>query len=104
MTIVERLSPDMSGDQRRFLRGLAHDLKPIVWVGQKGVSEALLENVDAALLSHELIKVKVHDKDDLDAAAEALCEGTGAQLPVVIGKTLILYRPHPESPKIQLPG
>jgi RNA-binding protein len=104
MSIVETLSPSLSGKQRRHLRGLAHDLKPIVWVGQNGISDGLVENFEAALLAHELVKVKVHDKDDLDDAAKALHEATGAELAQVIGKTLIFYREHPEKPQIKLPA
>lgn len=104
MSFVERLSPGLTGEQRRHLSGLAHDLKPIVWVGQKGISEALIENLEAALLAHELVKVKVHDKDELEAAAEALHEGTGADLATTIGNMLVFYREHPKKPTIQLPG
>lgn len=83
--------------------GKAHDLKPVVMVGQKGISDNLIENVEAALLAHELIKVKVHDSSSLDATAEALHEATGAQLAQKIGKMLVFYKEHPEDPKIKLP-
>jgi RNA-binding protein len=104
MSIVDTLSPDLSGKQRRHLRGLAHDLKPIVWVGQNGISDGLIDNLEAALIAHELVKVKVHDKDDIESAAKALHEATGAQLAQVIGKMLVFYREHPEKPAIKLPA
>ncbi len=104
MSIVETLSPGLSGKQRRHLRGLAHDLKPIVWVGQNGITDGLIDNLESALLAHELVKVKVHDSDDLEESAKALHEATGAELAQVIGKNLVFYRAHPKKPTIQLPA
>ena len=101
--LVERLSPELNGKERRHLRSLAHDLKPIVMVGQKGITEGLIDNMRDALLSHELIKVKVHDSDSIDEIAEALHSATGAQLAQKIGKMLVFYQPHPEDPEIRLP-
>lgn len=102
--LVSRLSPRLTGKQRRYLRGLAHDLKPIVLVGQKGLSENLVDNFRAALLAHELVKVKVHEGDGLVETAEAFHEQTGAQLAQKIGFTLVFYQPHPEDPTINLPS
>lgn len=101
--LVTRLSPRLTGKQRRYLRGLAHELKPIVLVGQRGLSDNLIDNFRAALLAHELVKVKVHEGDGLVEVAEALHEATGAQLAQKIGFTLIFYLPHPEKPEIRLP-
>ena len=100
---VQRLSPKLTGKQRGHLRSLAHALKPVVLVGQRGVTDTLLENVHAALLAHELIKIKVHDHDDVGDAAEAIYNSTGAQLAQRVGKTLVFYKPHPETPRIALP-
>ena len=101
--LVQRLSPKLTGKQRRHLRSLAHPLKPIVLVGHRGVTENLIENVEAALLAHELIKVKVHEGEDIEAVAEQIHEQTRAQLAQKIGHTLVFYRPHPKEPKIVLP-
>ncbi len=101
--MVTRLSPRLTGAQRRYLRKMAHELKPIVLVGQKGLSDNLIENFEAALLAHELVKVKVHGGDGLVEVAEAFHEATGAQLAQNIGFTLVFYRPHPEDPQITLP-
>ena len=103
LSLVPRLSPDLTGKQRRHLRSLAHDLNPIVLVGQKGLSDNLIENFEAALLAHELVKVKVHDADALEETAEAFHAATGAQLAQTIGKMLIFYKEHPEEPQIRLP-
>ena len=103
MGLVEELSPSLSGKQRRHLRALAHELKPLVLVGQRGVTETLIANLDEQLLAHELVKVKVHDPDSIEEVARELRDGTGAQLVQWIGKNLLYYRAHPEEPTIALP-
>lgn len=102
-SLVEHLSPGLTGKQRRHLRGLGHELHPIVQVGQRGVSEGLIANFEAALHAHELVKVKVHDADELHATAQALHDATGALLAQKIGKTLLFYKRHPRDPQIRLP-
>ena len=103
MGLVEELSPGMTGKQRRHLRALAHDLNPVVMVGQKGITAGLVEQVEAQILAHELIKVKVHDADEMDEVARQLHVATGASLVQSIGKNLIFFKPHPEEPAIRLP-
>jgi RNA-binding protein len=93
---------ELSGRQRKRLRGLAHSLEPVVQVGQAGVSEAVVRAVEAALLAHELIKVRLHEPEDKKGSARQLAEATGAALCGLIGHTVILYRPHPEKPRIQV--
>ena len=93
----------LNNAQRRFLRGLGHQLNPIVQVGQRDISENLIANVEAGLKAHELIKVKVHDGDRLDETAERLCKETGAEVVKKIGKVLLLWRRNKEEPKITLP-
>ena len=95
----------LSGAQKRHLRALAHALKPIVMVGQRGVTSALLTQVGQALTDHELIKVKLTPECPLerDDVGTQLASESGAECAGTIGRVVILYRPHPESPKIQLP-
>jgi len=93
----------MKGYQRKYLRGLAHHLDPVVRVGKGGVSPGVLEAVERALLDHELIKVRMREPEDKQGMSAALAEGTGAELVGLIGHTAILYRPHPEEPRIELP-
>ncbi len=93
----------MQGFQRRYLRGLAHGLKPIVQVGAGGVSDGVVEATSQALEDHELIKVRLHEPEDKKAMAEALARLCQAELCGLVGHTVILYRPHPEEPVIQLP-
>lgn len=101
--LVTRLSPDLTGRQRRHLRGLGHNLQPVVLVGQRGISENLMDNVSSALSSHELIKVKVHDSDQLEEVAQHVCDHTTAQLVQKIGKVLLFFKAHPDEPVIKLP-
>jgi len=101
---MEFLMSDLTGKQKRQLRALAHSLKPVVQMGQKGATDALKSKVNQELEVHELIKVKVSG-DCLETAKEAgalLAEACRAALVQVIGRTVVLYRGHPEEPQIQL--
>ena len=94
--------PHLTGRQRKTLRGLAHGFEPIVHVGGAGVTDAVLRSVDAALLQHELVKVRLHQPAAKHDDAEALATGTGAVLCGLVGHVVVLYRPHPDTPKIVL--
>jgi RNA-binding protein len=97
--------PVLTGKQRRYLRALGHHLEPVVLVGKDGLSEGLIGATDAALTTHELIKVKLGESagDDRRGLGAALAEAAGADLVQVLGRTLLLYRPRPEEPTIELP-
>ena len=98
-----RPAPVVGSRQRRWLRGRAHALEPVTHVGAAGVTDAVLRAVDHALDAHELVKVRLHEPEDKKADARALAEGTGAALCGLVGHTVILYRPHPETPRIVVP-
>ena len=95
----------LTGKQRRHLRGLGHDLKPIVQVGKGGVDDGLVAAVAQALEDHELVKIKVGEAAKLDRhdAAEAIAHKTRSEVAQVLGNTVLLYRAHPEDPVIVLP-
>jgi RNA-binding protein len=93
-------APELSGRQRKSLRGLAHALEPVVQVGQAGVTASVVRAVDAALTAHELVKVRLREPEDKQAAARELADGTSSALCGLVGHTVILYRPHPERPRI----
>lgn len=95
----------MTGKQKRHLKGLAHSLKPLVNIGKQGISEEFSKQIDKCLLDHELIKVKILESCPLDkkTCAQQLSEASLAEVVQLIGKTIILYRPHPEEPVIKLP-
>jgi RNA-binding protein len=84
--------------QRRWLKGQAHHLKPIVTVGQAGLTEAVLAELDLALAHHELLKVRVSvgDRDLRDAVIGPLTERSGATLITRIGNCAVLFRPNPK--------
>jgi RNA-binding protein len=95
----------LTGKQRRHLRALAHDMKPIVQVGKGGIDEGLIGAVDQALADHELVKIKLGEAAGLDrhVAAENLASATKSEVAQVVGNMLLLYRPDPEDPQIKLP-
>jgi RNA-binding protein len=95
----------LSNAQKRYLRGLAHELKPVVMVGTKGVTPGLLTELNAAIEQHELIKVKVaaEDRETRDGWIEAIVEGSGATLVGRIGHVAVLYRPRKDKPLVILP-
>jgi RNA-binding protein len=96
----------LTGAAARHLRSLAHELKPVVLVGKEGVSKELLAAVDAALLDHELIKVRLSADDgpvERKISAAKIASNTSSEVAQVIGRIVILYRPHPKKPKIKPP-
>ncbi len=95
----------LTAAQTRFLRGQAHELKAMLQVGGKGITDALVAELDGALEHHELIKVKVaaEDRDARDAMIDHLVERTGAALVQRIGHTAVLYRPSKDRRQIVLP-
>ncbi len=95
--------PPLRGAQRKWLRGQAHSLRPIVHVGESGLSKAVVAALDQALSDHELVKVRLHAPEDKKAVAEELAEKTGSALCGLVGHTVILYRVDPEEPRLQLP-
>ena len=98
-----RPAPTLTGAQRRHLRGLAHAIKPIVFVGESGLSDGVLKALGEALYQHELVKVRLRQPPDKKAAAEELANRSASALCGVVGHTVVLYRPHPEEPRIVLP-
>lgn len=85
---------ELTTKQQQDLKAKAHHLKPVVMIGDKGLTENVLAEIDIALTSHELIKVKINgaDRDDRSAMANEIAEKSEACLVQVIGRTLILYR------------
>jgi RNA-binding protein len=96
----------LSGKDRRALRAQGHHLKPVVQIGQGGITPGLLEAIERALGDHELIKVKVLEGAPLerDEAAEELAEACKAEVAQTLGRTILLYRENPEDRKVALPG
>jgi len=87
----------LTARERAHLKARAHALEPVVHVGNAGLTETLVTEVDRALTAHELIKVKVSTDDRADRVAigDALCERTSAAAVHRVGKVIILWRPRP---------
>jgi RNA-binding protein len=84
----------LSSKERSALKAQAHHLKPVVRLGQHGLTEGVINETNISLDVHELIKIHIHnaERDDRRAVAEALCKATNAECVGSIGKVFILYR------------
>jgi len=91
----------MDTSTKQALKAQAHHLKPVVLLGAKGLTPAVVNETDIALLSHELIKVKINgaEKAERLAMATDLCDQLQAQLVQLIGNTAIIYRVNPDKNK-----
>jgi RNA-binding protein len=100
-----RAPANLTANQRKHLRGLGHELSPLVLVGKDGITDGVIESVREALIDHELVKVKLNRNCDVDKddAASQISTRAGAAMVQRIGKTMLLYAPHPDKPVIELP-
>jgi RNA-binding protein len=99
------VAPDLSERQRRHLRGLAHELKPIIRMGNAGLTDAVAAETARALHDHELIKVKAPggDREAREALFIELAQRTASALVHRIGNIAVLYRPNATLPRILIP-
>ena len=95
----------LSSSQIRYLRSLAHDLSPLILLGAKGATEAVVKELGLTLDIHELVKVKLSggDKDERHAQIDVLIGGTQAEKIHQIGHVVVLFRRNLDEPKIALP-
>src|SRR5258706_16345185 len=95
----------LTSKQRKYLKGLAHALEPVVRVGQRGVTASVVEETKKSLFAHELIKVRIDSDEPATrrTLAAALAEAAAAEIAGTIGKVAILYRAREEKPTIKLP-
>lgn len=96
---------ELSENQRRYLRGRAHALKPIIQIGGNGLTEAVAKETARALEDHELIKVRARgaDRDARNALFGELATRTASSLVHRIGHVAVLYRPHGSKPGLIIP-
>jgi RNA-binding protein len=96
----------LTSKQRASLRARAHELNPVVQIGHQGWTEAVLNQIDAALTAHELIKVKLGRECPLgtDDVSREIEQGTKAHVVQRIGHVVVAFRRNPEKPKIGLKG
>lgn len=95
----------LTSSQKRHLRGLTHALGPVVAVGYKGATDAVVNELHGALMQHELVKVKVDGADRAAriASIETMRERCNAELVHTVGHVACFYRRNPERPVITLP-
>jgi RNA-binding protein len=99
---------ELKGFQKTYLRGIAHDLKPIVMIGKEGLVEGVIKSVNDGLFRHELIKIKfvsIKEKEEKETLATELMAQTGSEKVGMVGHTLTLFRqqPDPEKRRIHVP-
>src|SRR5215813_8101227 len=93
---------ELTAAQRRALRAQAHSLHPVVLIGDNGLTDAVLHEIEVGLRSHELIKVRAQAaRDEREAWLRQICERLFAQPVQHIGKTLVLYRERPADAESQ---
>jgi len=100
------MASSLTGADRRALRALGNRLKPTVFVGKDGVSDEVLGAIDSAHHAAELVKLKVLDTCPLHRkeVGEELAARSASEVVQVLGRTVLLYRRHPEKPRISLPS
>lgn len=93
----------LSPAERSALRSRAHKLHPVVLIGEGGLTDSVLLEIDRSLAAHELIKIRVAQaqRDDRDSILERICERLEAAPVQHIGRILVVFRPSPENEKTQ---
>ena len=97
---------NLTETQKKYLRGLGHQLKPVVTVGDAGLTASVLHEFGSTISHHELIKVRVRaaDRKSRDRIIDELCQEGSAKLVQRVGNVALVYRPHPDEPRIRLPA
>ncbi|MDR3394318.1 MAG: ribosome assembly RNA-binding protein YhbY [Parasulfuritortus sp.] len=95
---------ELTPQQRKFLKAQAHGLKPVVMIGNAGLTEAVVKETARSLAAHELIKIRVlnDNRDDRETWLAAICEQLDCAPVQHIGKLLLIYKPA-EEPRLVLP-
>jgi len=97
--------PALSEKQKKHLRRLAHPLSPVVMLGNAGLTEGVVKELDRALTDHELVKVsaRVSERTARDASLDDLAKQTSSEIVQRIGNVGVFYRRRTDMPKILLP-
>lgn len=95
----------LSKKQIKFLRARCHELKPVIMMGQKGLTDEVLKELDIALTHHELVKIKLSadDREQRKQLSAQICDNCHCEEVQSIGKTLTVYRLNPDKAIIELP-
>jgi len=102
-TTLKKRSLMPSGKLRRVLRGHGHHLSPIVQIGKGGASPGVLKQVEEAVATHELVKLRVDadSPEDRFAVAEALAALPGVNVVQILGRAILVYKRHPQHPRYE---
>lgn len=94
----------LSGKQRKHLKALAHHRKPVVHVGNAGLTPPVIREIELALAQHELVKIRLPgvERDNRSEMLGKICETTGADPVQEIGRVAVIYR-RAEKPRLKLP-
>jgi RNA-binding protein len=92
------MAPVLTAKERAHLKARAHPLEPTVQIGHGGVTDAVVAEIDRALTTHELIKVRAAtaDRETRRAWLDTICERTDAAAVQAVGKVMVLWRPRPD--------
>ena len=95
----------ITSKQRSYLKSLAHELEPVVYIGKNDVTENVISEIDNLLEHRELVKVKMQESCSLDpkAAANDIADRLGAEFVQAIGRRFVLYRESKDNKTIVLP-
>lgn len=95
----------LSNNQKKFLRSMGHSLKPIVMIGQHGLSENVLAELESTMTKHELLKIKIRtdDREQKQQMIDQIIKFSQSHLVQVIGNVIVIYRAFDEEPQIVLP-
>ena len=90
----------MNPEQLKQMKTKAHDLKPVIMIGQAGLTEAVNKEIELALNTHELIKIKVRvEREERKQIQQQICTETNAELIQSIGQIIVIYRKKLEQAK-----
>lgn len=96
---------ELTGKQRRYLRGLANQIPATVYAGKEGITDSVVRSLDEAYHTRELVKVRLEKNCPMERgeAARELADRTGSHLVQILGRTVLLYRADHEQPRLALP-
>lgn len=100
-----KTSSNLTQNQKKFLRGIAHGLKPVIIIGAQGVTDSLMAELEKSLKHHELLKIKMAagEREDRKTIIDYVIKATRAQLIQSVGKMFVIYRARPNDPELVLP-
>ena len=93
----------LNSHQRQFLKAQAHSLKPVVLLGNDGLSENVIKEIDSSIEHHELIKVRLNAGDSRKEQGQQAADAVKAELVTVVGRIAILFRQRKEDSRFILP-